>query len=242
MTAIDPIILLVCATVILGALSLLFFMSPGAAPTKAGAAAVKTPKKKKPSSASKTKSSASKKKASVSSSEEPDLSEPEPKQTVKFEEPVKEQPIVIESPVEEPIVEISAPEKEKKGKKAKETPEQKEARLQRAKLAKKEKSKESTTVSEIASPSIPPSLLNETAYINNLISTTSAPQHFDGWAVVEERRKGKPKKGDEADGSPDAEQSPLPVPNQPSPTPVAAPDVNGISPFVKIKLYRNVGF
>lgn len=233
MAGIDPIYVLVFITVIVGVVSLVFFLSPSVPrPQPTVAVAKASSKKKKPSSGSKSKSSGSKKKHTVtvedSATELPasELSETEqPKAVVKFEDSLPEISPVNETPEEstaiytEPAAEITEP---KKVKKAKETPEQKEARLLRAKLA-KEKSKETADLSESLFSSTASSSLAADIYYNPQISiptTSSTPQHFDGWAVVDDKRKGKGKKGD-SDASPDAEIT-TPTPAVPIPAPAAS--------------------
>lgn len=241
MAGIDPIYVLVFITVIVGVVSLVVFLSPTVPSPQPTVTAVKPSKKKKPSSGSKSKPSASKKKhvvpAEVDNATElspSELSETEqPKAVVKFEDPLPVAPVTVSS--EEPATvfadtatEITEP---KKGKKAKETPEQKEARLQRAKLA-KEKSKETTDASSSLLSSAPSSSLAADFNYNAQISvptTTSTPQHFDGWAIVDEKRKGKSKKS-ESDTSPDAEAS-TPVPAPAPAASVPEPETAGTSLF-----------
>lgn len=242
MAGIDPIYVLVFITVIVGVVSLVVFLSPTVPSPQPTVTAVKSSKKKKPSSGSKSKPSASKKKHAVApagesatelnASEELSETEQQPKAAVKFEDSLPAAPVNITS--EEPstvFAEIATEETEpKKGKKAKETPEQKEARLQRAKLA-KEKSKETVDVSQTLLSSSPSSSLAADIYYNPQISvpTTSTPQHFDGWAIVDDKRKGKSKKG-ESDATPDAEVStptptPAPAASVPEPETAAAEEV-----------------
>ena len=241
MAGIDPIYVLVFITVIVGVVSLVFFLSPSVPRPQPTVSVVKASKKKKPSSGSKSKSSASKKKHTVSIVDNSaelsasELSETEqPKPVVKFEESLPETSPVIVAPQETTAVyteaapEISEP---KKLKKAKETPEQKEARLLRAKLA-KEKSKETADISEpLFSSASSSSLAADIYYIPQISvpTTSSTPQHFDGWAVVDDKRKGKGKKG-ESDTSPDAETAtPTPAPTPAPAASVPEPEITRMS-------------
>lgn len=159
------------------------------------AAAVQKPKKKhksksKSNSASKAaNSSASDLSALSNTNKIPEINE---ELTVKVEEP----PQVQDEDISDSFV--YSEETIRKAKKAKETPEQKAIRLERQKAIKTVKNTSNEDEILIARSASPVEII---PVITETVIPSAQTSHFDGWAVVEDKRKIKVKKAGDEDGS-----------------------------------------
>jgi len=201
------------------------------------------PKKKKSSTVSKQKSTNSKSKSShkrmeiVENSDVISDTEVEPaKQAVKFDVsvPAPEEPVsILQEDVSPVVVEE---DQTKKSKKAKETPEQKASRLERQKVAKATSKKSEDTNAASWNDELSPADL---ALLQQMqAAATSSTPHFDGWAVVEDKRKGKGKKTEGDDlASPEVLPS-ISVPAVVAKQPEAETPVS--TPIPEVELYSEV--
>lgn len=142
------------------------------------------------------------------------------------ESEVEEVKPAVSFQISTPVPEVSSPaveknaseestaseEKEKKSKKAKETPAQKESRLKRQ--------KEHKALQAVNAPTVSESIVPE-AVVPVFQSFASAPAPFDGWAVVEEKRKGKGKKPEDGDAT-SSDAATLLISSSSSPVPPSA--------------------
>lgn len=220
MVEVDPIILL-AGTVIVGVVTVMSCMRPkktkeiAAATEKsvsapsAAAAASKPKKKSKPKS--KSKSTASVPEQSSAESKEAEI-------TVSAPEPEVPAPVEDEDKIEDMFV---VNEAAKRSKKAKETQEQKAARLERQKTA--------TQVAKNEDDDEIFAQINAATYSSRDFSShqsSSNPPTFDGWAVVEDKRKLKLKKNESANELED-------IPPLMASTPLVAPVPTGALSMVE---------
>lgn len=181
MVEVDPAILIAGSTAIAALVGVVVCM--GAGGNKEKTKEVSAPKKETKTAAPKAKKTKEKK---VEKKEEKKVEKKEPapvpkKKAAKVVErspsPPKPTPVVVE---EEP----------KKEKKAKETPEQRAARLERQKIAKQKKAEEAAAALAAKNQ---PAVTTKPVIDNQYAIPSQQPQISDGWAVVENRAKKKPK-------------------------------------------------
>lgn len=231
MVEVDPLILVAAGSAVFGLATIAICMGKSSPSnvTKTTTSSTSKPTKKKSKSVSKNVKSSKPIEQStatnVSKNEISDEDVVETSKTVISNKPavVVKEDIITEiisfEKVEETLVEESeiVTEEMKKNKKAKETPEQKASRLERQKNAKVVKKVE---IEEqiLFSASIP-----DIETTTSESYTSASPQQFDGWAVVEEKRKLKTKKPESEGNSPSPTPEPVTRPVEEVSVPVPAP-------------------
>lgn len=251
MVELDPIVIFTITTAVVGIATVAICVMSAPAPKTKEKVTAPTKQKKK-SKGSKNKSSGTKsgysshgqssaderKVAPVNNNvEKPKAVDPVPEVTKKTEFEDDEH----DADDEDMALLAKSSEVTKKAKKAKETAEQKAARLQRQKAAKATKQIESVETATAAETNAPrPNAANE---VEPMIETASSLPTYDGWAVVEDKRKvrGKKDAGDvdeggetvEAPSSSTAELAPSPIPDTGDES--AATDVDSVTTQVKVE-------
>mmetsp|Transcript_1072 Transcript_1072/g.1724 ORF Transcript_1072/g.1724 Transcript_1072/m.1724 type:complete len:496 (-) Transcript_1072:171-1658(-) len=117
--------------------------------------------------------------------------------------PKPQEPVKVTTPEVDAVTPAAATEK--KGKKSKETPEQRAARLERQKLAKQKKKESEAAAIEASVVSAP----KEPKVVEP--APTPAMPAADGWNVVEDKRKQKPKKAKKEASTPVASEAAVPA-------------------------------
>eukprot|EP00401_Gymnodinium_catenatum_P073337 CAMPEP_0117594130 /NCGR_PEP_ID=MMETSP0784-20121206/73026_1 /TAXON_ID=39447 /ORGANISM="" /LENGTH=585 /DNA_ID=CAMNT_0005396147 /DNA_START=60 /DNA_END=1814 /DNA_ORIENTATION=- len=232
MVELDPVVIFTLTTAVVGIATVaICVMSAPAPKTKEKVTA--PPKQKKKSKGSKNKSSGTKSGYSSHGQSSTDERKPVPvNNNVTKPKIVDPTPEITKSSGfeddeqdaddEDMALLAKSSEITKKAKKAKETAEQKAARLQRQKATKSIKHIEAAeTATATGKNAARPNTTNE--IVEPMIETTSSLPAYDGWAVVEDKRKVKSKKdaGDtdeggepvEAPSSSATESAPSPVPD-----------------------------
>ena len=181
MVEVDPAILIAGSTAIAALMGVVVCM--GAGGNKEKSTVVSAPKKEAKAAAPKTKKTKDKK-AEKKEEKKVEKKEPVPVPKKKAAKVVERAP---SPPKPTPVVVEEEPKKEKK---AKETPEQRAARLERQKIAKQKKAEEAAAALAAKNPA---PVATKTVVDNQYAIPSQQPQISDGWAVVENRTKKKPK-------------------------------------------------
>lgn len=254
MVELDPVVIFTLTTAVVGIATVaICVMSAPAPKTKEKVTA--PPKQKKKSKGSKNKSSGTKSGNSSHGQSSTDERKPVPvNNNVTKPKIVDPTPEITKSSGfeddeqdaddEDMALLAKSSEITKKAKKVKETAEQKAARLQRQKAAKSIKHIEAAeTATATGKNAARPSTTNE--IVEPMIETTSSLPSYDGWAVVEDKRKVKSKKdaGDtdeggepvEAPSSSATESAPSPVPDAGDESASAAAVVDSVTAQVKVE-------
>lgn len=189
MVEVDPAILVAGSTAIAALVGVVVCMSSGSS-NNSNKASQEIPKKEAKAAPPKAKKTKEKK---------PEKKKEEKKEVVKEEKPAPVAPAakkkaaaaakaLEEVPTPKPVAVVE--EEPKSNKKAKETPEQRAARLERQKISKQKKADEAAAAALLTKAPAPvaPKPVSDSFNISSQQSQIS-----DGWAVVEDRRKKKPK-------------------------------------------------